>query len=382
MHAALNVVEFRSTYHHMRYFAPIVYLIPAFTLTLLLRAVVAAGDLLRPRSPFAMAMWHWAAAWIALPIATWALVLDLRQFPAWRTLYLRNAEQLGAVHLAVGRWLREERPPGVKRVASFDIGALRWASRLELVDLAGTTTARALAYRRPAREPNFVRDAHADAYVSMENGWDNIPQSTPAFSLELMRTWQFLEYFDPFPPHSRRMILYRVNHCGEPRLVRRNVGPSLTFEIAQSQASVGTAEGTSFTRWPVGDRDLRHPVWQVRGRFLASDASPLRDRAVGTFETVPMKAEGDFLSFRMAGGYDPARLRVELRSEGAVLETWTGWNSDAFLEIVRPISELRGKLFTLAVVDEATGGWGHLLFDQVQQFVWREAPAQPCPKRR
>jgi hypothetical protein len=123
-------------------------------------------------------------------------------------------------------------------------------------------------------------------------------------------------------------------------------------------------------------------VPRVKGRFLASDASPLLDQAVGRFETVAMKAEGDFLSFRMAGGYDPQHLRIELRSAGRTLATWTGFDSESFLEIVHPIADRRGETFTLRLVDEKKGRWGHLLLDDVQQFVWRDAAAKPCPVRR
>ena len=82
----------------------------------------------------------------------------------------------------------------------------------------------------------------------------------------------------------------------------------------------------------------------------------------------------------MAGGRDARKLRIELRSEGKVLATWTGFNADAFLEIVHPIGDLRDRLFTLAVIDEARGSWGHLMLDEIEQFVWREAPPLPCPR--
>jgi hypothetical protein len=380
VHAALNVVGFRSTYHHIRYFAPAAYLIPALAVPLLLCAVAAAAELRRPGLPMSMPASQLVVV-LALAPSVWALDLDVHKFRDWRALHLRNADQLGAIHLAVGKWLREQGPPGVKRIAAFDIGALRWASRKEIVDMAGTSSGRALAYRQPPREVEHVRDTHAEIYVSLENGWDHLPASNPNFSLELLRTWQYQEYADPYPPHGRRMVVYRVNHCGEPRQVRQQVGASISFDGTQNKAQFGTAEGTSFTRWPVGDHDLWHPIHQARGRFISTDSGPLRDAATGRFETVPMKAEGDFLSFRMAGGMDPVRLRVELRSEGKVLKSWTGWDSESFLEIVHPIAALRGKLFSIAVVDASKAGWGHLAFDEVQQFVWREAPALPCPKR-
>ena len=386
-HAALNVVEFRSAYHHMRYFAPILYLVPAFALPLTLLSI---WPLLRRLSRFrgaafsAMAA-HGLSAGVGALVVGASLSHDLPLTRLWISLYRKNAEQLGAVHLAVGRYLREQAPPGTRRVASFDIGALRWASRLEIIDLAGTSDARALDYRVRRKQADLVRDTHADVYVSIENGYDYIPQNQPTYDIEMLRSFQYPEYLDPYPPHSRRMVLYRVHHCGEPAVRRVNVGPLLSFEFGSGDVrarAAGVASGDSFSRWPVTAKDLGHAVHLARGRFLASDAHPLRDRAMGRFETTPMEAKADWLSFRMAGGHDPKQLRIELRSEGRTLTTWTGFNSDAFLEIVHPISELRGQRFTLLVIDEAKGHYGHLLLDEVQQFDWREQPARACSAKR
>ena len=92
-----------------------------------------------------------------------------------------------------------------------------------------------------------------------------------------------------------------------------------------------------------------------------------------------MRAEGDWLSFRMAGGYNPRQLRIELRSGGALVAAWTGFDADAFLEILYPLGDLRGQMFTLALVDEARGRWGHLMLDDIMQFDWGEGQPRACP---
>jgi hypothetical protein len=386
VHVLVNIVGFRSGYHHLRYFAPALFLIPALTPTLVLLATLApAARLLarlhRPRLQAALGLL--CAALALLPLA-WAGSRDLASFEAWARLYRQNAEQLGAVHLAVGAYLREA-VPGAKRVASFDIGALRWASRLELVDLGGVLDAQALGYLTARKPADFVRDTHAEIYVSVENGWDSIRPVQPTYELVPLRTFQVREYHDPFPPHSKRMAVYRVNHCGEARQIREEVGAKLGFNFASSNAaarvSTGAGEGSSFARWPISPRELWHGAPLADGSFLSSDASDQKDKATGRFETVAMKAEGEWLSFRLAGGYDPAHLRLELRSEGQLLATWTGFDTDAFLELLHPLAALRGKLFTLALIDEAKGGWGHLMLDEIKQFSWREAPPRPCPKK-
>lgn len=383
----VNVIGFRSAYHHLRYFAPALFLIPALCPVLLVHAtlVPAARLLARVDRTRGQAAVRWASVGLAAMPLGWALYRDLSNFDAWARLYRQNAEQLGAVHLAVGAYLREA-VPGAKRVASFDIGALRWASHLQVVDLGGVLDAEALGYLIARRPADFVRDTHAELYVSVENGWDSISPVQPSYDLVPLRTFPFREYLDPYPPHSKRMVVYRINHCGELRMLREEVGANLSFNFASAnaamRASTGMGEGSSFARWPVSADELWHDALLADGSFLSSDASDQRDRATGRFETVPMKAEGEWLSFLLAGGFDPARLRVELRSEGRVLATWTGFDSDAFVELLHPLADLRGRMFTLAVIDDAKGDWGHLMLDEVKQFVWRKSPAKPCPRKR
>jgi hypothetical protein len=47
VHAAVNVVEFRTTYHHLRYFAPILFLVPLLSPALVLRALRSLGPAAR-----------------------------------------------------------------------------------------------------------------------------------------------------------------------------------------------------------------------------------------------------------------------------------------------------------------------------------------------
>ncbi len=232
-HAAVNVVEFRSGYHHLRYFAPLLFLVPLLAPTVVLGAAQVIGRLLARAAalPLAGPAARWGGVAAGALLLGSALLRELKMAPLWATLYLRNAEQLAAVHLAVGRYLRESAPPGTKRVASFDIGALRWASHLEIVDLAGTSDARTLSYQRARRQADSIRDTHAELYISIENGFDYVATTQPTYDLELLRSWQFPEYFDPYPPHSKRMVLYRVNHCGEPRVHRQRAGAAILVRL-------------------------------------------------------------------------------------------------------------------------------------------------------
>src|SRR5262249_1195499 len=137
---------------------------PAFSPPILLAALRALLDRATRlfASPAAFIAARWACVGVAALICGGGLRRDSRLTGFWASLYLRNAEQLDAVHLAVGRYLRTSAPEGTPRVASFDIGALRWASRFEIVDLAGTSDARALRYEQLRRLPELIRETRPD----------------------------------------------------------------------------------------------------------------------------------------------------------------------------------------------------------------------------
>lgn len=373
-HTLVNLVSFRTTYHHLRYFAPVLFLAGALSLPLALAAADAiVRRMRRPRARRAVRCAAAAAIGLGAAWTAWRGASDLRY---WVSLYRKNAAQLAAVHMAVGRYLRAEAPRGTRSVASFDIGALRWTSGLKVVDLAGTSDAHALAYQRQRRPAALVRDTHADLYVSVENGFDAIPAADPrvGFTLTHLRTWQYREYRDPTPPHSKRMVLYKVNHCGEPGLFREPRGGLLDFTTA---ASEGTRQGDAFAGLLPVRRVPGLRVERGRGPFLSSFTVAAGERATGRFETAPMRVEGDWLSFLIAGNHQPAKLRIELLRGGEVIETWTGYDTDSFLEVTHPLAGLAGEEISLAVVDESPRG--HILLDEVQQFAWREGVSAPCP---
>lgn len=94
------------------------------------------------------------------------------------------------------------------------------------------------------------------------------------------------------------------------------------------------------------------------------------DGTTGTLTSPEFRIERRYLSFLIGGGYDPERLAINLVVDGRVVRTATGPNKVAGgTEALEPaawgLSDLAGKTARLRIVDQATGGWGHLNVDEI-----------------
>jgi fructan beta-fructosidase len=133
-----------------------------------------------------------------------------------------------------------------------------------------------------------------------------------------------------------------------------------------------TAEGAAFGAGPArGTLPHQMAVDGFEGKALASSFHG-GDGSVGTLTSPPFRVERPYLNLLIGGGKDPQRLRVELIREGKPVRSLTGPNdrpggSERLGWQSWDVSEFQGQRVSLRVVDEATGGWGHLSVDQVVQ---------------
>jgi len=112
---------------------------------------------------------------------------------------------------------------------------------------------------------------------------------------------------------------------------------------------------------------------QVRGfggRYFATSMHG-GDAATGTLLSPPFAVDGNKISLRLGGGSDLRALRAELRigTDVAVVATPPSPPSELFSEVEWDVSGLRGKTARIALVDEGTGGWGHLNVDEI--WLWQ-----------
>jgi len=96
------------------------------------------------------------------------------------------------------------------------------------------------------------------------------------------------------------------------------------------------------------------------------------DGSTGTLTSPPFKIERRYLQFLIGGGGWEGKTCMNLLVNGKVVRTATGPNVDpGGSERLQPaqwdVFEFQGKEAVLEIVDDATGGWGHISVDQIIQ---------------
>ncbi|GAA4487555.1 GH32 C-terminal domain-containing protein [Microbacterium panaciterrae] len=95
------------------------------------------------------------------------------------------------------------------------------------------------------------------------------------------------------------------------------------------------------------------------------------DSATGVLTSPSFPITRDHLDFLIGGGNHPSDspdpTAVELVVNGQVVASATGRNSETLNWTSWDVSAYRGQNATIRVVDENTGGWGHILADQFVQ---------------
>jgi fructan beta-fructosidase len=94
------------------------------------------------------------------------------------------------------------------------------------------------------------------------------------------------------------------------------------------------------------------------------------DRTTGTLTSPEFKIERRYMSFLIGGGGYPGKTCMNLIIDGTIVRTATGPNTvSGGSERLEPASwevgEFLGQSARLQIVDDATGGWGHINVDHI-----------------
>jgi fructan beta-fructosidase len=130
-------------------------------------------------------------------------------------------------------------------------------------------------------------------------------------------------------------------------------------------------EGTAFGSGPAqGTLPHQMHVDGYRGHGLANSYHG-GDGAVGTLTSPPFKIERPYLNFLIGGGGWEGKTCMNLLVDGKLVRSATGQNTKpGGSETLEPASwdvhEWLGHTAQLVLIDQAQGGWGHLLVDQIE----------------
>jgi len=156
---------------------------------------------------------------------------------------------------------------------------------------------------------------------------------------------------------------------GEVHLAPANTSPPILradFEGNQF-ASGWTVEGKAFGDGPAqGSIGGQGNVEGFIGSGFA-DSMHDSDRSVGTLTSPPFTITHHFIRFLIAGGNHPETAYVELidADSSKQLCTATGNNSEKFTWKTWDVENYKGKSVRIRAVDKESGGWGHIMVDQI-----------------
>jgi fructan beta-fructosidase len=141
-------------------------------------------------------------------------------------------------------------------------------------------------------------------------------------------------------------------------------------------------EGTNYGDWKVtgdafgktpahGTLPNQMPVDGFHGRRLASSYHG-GDGSIGTLTSPSFKVERNYIQFLIGGGGFDGKTCINLLCDDKLVRTATGLKtlpggSEHLDWQAWDVSALAGKSVVLEIVDQATGGWGHVSIDQIIQ---------------
>ena len=121
----------------------------------------------------------------------------------------------------------------------------------------------------------------------------------------------------------------------------------------------------------------QQPISGNAGRgFLTSYHPDTGDRPTGRALSPAFTASpGQYLAFLIAGGRGDG-VGARLLADGEETAVWQGENTERFQRVVYPLAEVAGQRLQLELFDDESGGWGHIMLDQVM-LARRQSDSSP-----
>jgi fructan beta-fructosidase len=132
------------------------------------------------------------------------------------------------------------------------------------------------------------------------------------------------------------------------------------------------AQGEAFGKGPArGPLPGQMPVTGFLGKGLVNSFVG-GDRSTGTLTSPPIAIQRRYINFLVGGGGHAGKTCVNLLHAGKVVRTATGPNinpggSERLDWHTWDVGDLAGKIVTIQIVDNHTGGWGHINVDHIVQ---------------
>ena len=151
----------------------------------------------------------------------------------------------------------------------------------------------------------------------------------------------------------------------EPAEARPTAPPEVFADFEGSDYGNWKVEGTAFGSGPArGTLPNQQRVSGFRGKGLVNSFTG-GDDATGKLTSPPFTIQRPYITFLIGGGSTPGKTCMNLVVDGGVVRTATGRNNERLDPASWNVRNLIGKTAHIEIVDDATGGWGHINVDQI-----------------
>ncbi len=169
---------------------------------------------------------------------------------------------------------------------------------------------------------------------------------------------------------------------GAGKLPTKADGASLNLDFETGSLVDWTASGDAFKDQPIeGDavaarrKDMQS---QHQGKYWIGSFERNGDKVTGSLVSASFKIDQPFATFLLGGG-DGAETRLEIvdKSNDQVIQKFSGRNTENMRLVVVDLRKHQGKEVFLRLIDNATGGWGHINFDDFRLHAAQPGPVSP-----
>ena len=207
-----------------------------------------------------------------------------------------------------------------------------------------------------------------------------LKKEAPDPSARIERAYQLLYGRSPTPLESR---LAHDFLDGEPA----SKGTATTGR--RDDVLISDFEGGNYGKWTVtgqafgpkpapGTLPNQMNVSGFRGGGLVNTFFN-RDKTVGTLTSPKFTIQRKRIAFLVGGGNHPGRTCIQLLVGDKVVRTTTGQNNELLQWSSWDVAPWSGKTVRIRIVDQVTGGWGHINVDHIVQTDNQQATAPKEP---
>lgn len=166
------------------------------------------------------------------------------------------------------------------------------------------------------------------------------------------------------------------------QLPKQADGRELNLDFETGTLADWTASGDAFKGQPIeGDAvaarrpDMRS---QHQGKYWIGTFEKDGDEPTGTLVSAAFKIDQPFATFLVGGG-DSGDTRVELvdKADDKVISKFSGRNAENMRLVVLDLRQYQGREAFIRVIDNASGGWGHVNFDDFRLHAAQPGPITP-----